>query len=155
MTQSAICVTREVPHNRSNYRAEQYDSDLGLYYLRARYYNPLNGRFLSRYPLDGHTWDPKTLHKYLYAGGDPINAFDPTGRDLSETVTLYARAIKKVLVAAPTIVAGLAGAIGCIATVLPDLMDVEIQDKEGFKQMEAACLGVALFNIAQGSASLF
>lgn len=24
--------------------------------------------------------DPKTLHKYLYAGGDPVNAKDPTGR---------------------------------------------------------------------------
>ena len=34
------------------YRGEQYDSDLGLYYLRARYYNPLTGRFLSRDPKD-------------------------------------------------------------------------------------------------------
>ncbi len=25
--------------------------------------------------------DPKTLHKYLYAGGDPVNLKDPTGRD--------------------------------------------------------------------------
>jgi RHS repeat-associated protein len=30
------------------YRGEQYDSDLNLYYLRARYYNPATGRFLSR-----------------------------------------------------------------------------------------------------------
>lgn len=30
--------------------------------------------------------DPKTLHKYLYAGGDPINAMDPSGRaELFET----------------------------------------------------------------------
>ncbi len=27
------------------YRGEQYDADLGLYYLRARYYNPATGRF--------------------------------------------------------------------------------------------------------------
>ena len=58
----------------ANYRAEQYDSDLSLYYLRARYYNPLTGRFLSRDPEDGKSVDPKTLHKYLYAGGDPVNA---------------------------------------------------------------------------------
>jgi RHS repeat-associated protein len=32
------------------YRGEQYHSDLGLYYLRARYYNPATGRFLSRDP---------------------------------------------------------------------------------------------------------
>ena len=31
--------------NEFLYRGEQYDSDLGLYYLRARYDNPLTGRF--------------------------------------------------------------------------------------------------------------
>ena len=66
--------------NNYLYRGEQYDSDLGLYYLRARYYNPATGRFLSRDPEDGKAFDPKSLHKYLYAGGDPVNAIDPTGR---------------------------------------------------------------------------
>jgi hypothetical protein len=47
----------------------------------ARYYNPLTGRFLSRDPEDGKSADPATLHKYLYAGGDPINGIDPSGRD--------------------------------------------------------------------------
>ena len=36
--------------NEFLYRGEQYDSDLGLYYLRARYYNPITGRFMSRDP---------------------------------------------------------------------------------------------------------
>jgi RHS repeat-associated protein len=66
--------------NNYLYRGEQYDSDLGLYYLRARYYNPGTGRFMSRDPEDGIDTDPKTLHKYNYAGGDPVNAIDPTGR---------------------------------------------------------------------------
>jgi RHS repeat-associated protein len=66
--------------NEFMYRGEQFDSDLGLYYLRARYYNPATGRFMSRDPLDGSGFDPKTLHKYLYAGGDPIDGIDPTGR---------------------------------------------------------------------------
>src|SRR5208283_4254930 len=64
------------------YRGEQYDSDLGLYYLRARYYNPQIGRFLTRDPEAGRIKAPATLHKYLYAGGDPVNRLDPTGRDL-------------------------------------------------------------------------
>ncbi len=58
----------------------QYDSDLGFYYLRARYYNPLTGRFMSRDPENGEIKVPATLHKYLYAGGDPVNATDPTGK---------------------------------------------------------------------------
>jgi RHS repeat-associated protein len=45
--------------NNYLYRGEQYDSDLGLYYLRARYMNPLTGRFLSRDPEGGSRFDPK------------------------------------------------------------------------------------------------
>lgn len=66
--------------NEMMYRGEQFDSDLGLYYLRARYYNLLTGRFMSRDPENGKLTDPKSLHKYLYAAGDPINLSDPTGR---------------------------------------------------------------------------
>ena len=37
--------------------------------------------------------DPKSLHKYLYAGGDPINMIDPTGRqDMIEYTLLIAKA---------------------------------------------------------------
>jgi RHS repeat-associated protein len=66
--------------NNYLYRGEQYDPDLGLYYLRARYYNPMTGRFVSMDPENGIVTDPRTLHKYLYANGDPINRIDPTGR---------------------------------------------------------------------------
>jgi RHS repeat-associated protein len=62
------------------YRGEQFDPDLGLYYLRARYYNQLTGRFVSRDAENGIPTDPKTLHKYVYADGDPVNWADPTGR---------------------------------------------------------------------------
>jgi RHS repeat-associated protein len=68
--------------NEFMYRGEQFDSDLGLYYLRARYYNPLTGRFMSRDPEDGNPINPATLHKYIYAGSNPVKYIDPTGRDL-------------------------------------------------------------------------
>lgn len=66
--------------NAYMYRGEAYDSDLGLYYLRARWMNPLTGRFMSRDPFDGYIDVPATLHKYLYAGCDPVNRRDPKGR---------------------------------------------------------------------------
>jgi RHS repeat-associated protein len=66
--------------NNYLYRGEQFDSDLGLYYLRARYYNPATDRFMSRDPEDGDEYSPASLHKYLYANGDPVNLADPTGR---------------------------------------------------------------------------
>ena len=48
----------------------------------ARYYNQTTGRFLSRDPEDGDAFDPTTLHKYLYASGDPVNGMDPRGREV-------------------------------------------------------------------------
>ena len=42
------------------------------------------GRFMSRDPEDGKAKDPATLHKYLYAGGDPVNRFDSSGRDFTD-----------------------------------------------------------------------
>ena len=61
------------------YRGGQYDPDLRLYYLRARYFNPLTGRFLTSAPVQGNTRNPRSLHPYLYVEGDPVRYVDPTG----------------------------------------------------------------------------
>jgi RHS repeat-associated protein len=61
------------------YRGEQYDPDLRLYYLRARYFNQLSGRFLTVAPELGAIAKPLSLHKYVYAESDPITKQDPTG----------------------------------------------------------------------------
>jgi len=62
------------------YSGEQYDPAAELYYLRARYYDPDTGRFISRDPLAGDPQDPLTLHPYLFAHDDPVNGLDPTGQ---------------------------------------------------------------------------
>jgi RHS repeat-associated protein len=61
------------------YRGQQFDADLGVYYLRARYYSPQRGRFLTRDTFDGNPAEPRSLHKYLYAQADPINQLDASG----------------------------------------------------------------------------
>jgi RHS repeat-associated protein len=48
----------------------------GLYYLGARYYNPESGSFVSSDPM----WNGGDPSYYSFAGGDPINGFDPDGR---------------------------------------------------------------------------
>jgi hypothetical protein len=50
-----------------------------MYYLRARYYNQDDGVFLGQDPAAGSPSDPRTFHRYLYAGADPVTNFDPTG----------------------------------------------------------------------------
>ena len=46
-----------------------------LYYYKARMYSPQLGRFMQRDPL-GYA---AGLNLYVYAGGDPVNARDPSG----------------------------------------------------------------------------
>jgi RHS repeat-associated protein len=50
------------------------DAESGLVYMRARYYEPWTGRFLSEDPaMDGANW-------YAYCDSDPINFADPQRR---------------------------------------------------------------------------
>jgi RHS repeat-associated protein len=62
------------------YRGEQYDPDMQLYYLRARYLNPTTGRLLSTDPARGDATSPFTLNRYNYADADPVDRIDPSGR---------------------------------------------------------------------------
>jgi RHS repeat-associated protein len=113
---NAVNVTGSTP-NVYLYRGEQYDPDLNLYYLRARYFNPLTGRFLSRDPAAGHLGIPATLHKYLYAGGNPVNSLDPSGRDPVEYVVLLGKAVKA---------AAVLDIVGCVVSIAGMLVDAEL-----------------------------
>jgi RHS repeat-associated protein len=67
--------------NHYRYTGEYWDADLGMYYLRARWYHPDLGRFWTMDTFEGHQSDPLSLHKYLYAHGDPVNNTDPSGHE--------------------------------------------------------------------------
>lgn len=73
-----VAKTGSTPNNYL-YCGEQWDADLGLYYLRARYLNPNTGRFWSMDSFSGNKQNPLSLHKYLYCSDGPINACDPSG----------------------------------------------------------------------------
>ncbi len=45
-------------------------------YMRARYYDPKVGRFVSEDPIG---FDGGTVNLYEYVGGNPVNWIDPTG----------------------------------------------------------------------------
>jgi hypothetical protein len=53
--------------------------------------------------LSGKLKDPKTLHKYLYAGGDPMNALDPTGHEI---LIEFAKSVAIAAVFVPTVICG-------------------------------------------------
>ncbi|MCI0711839.1 MAG: RHS repeat-associated core domain-containing protein [Chloroflexi bacterium] len=61
------------------YTGQQYDAGTGLYFLRARYYDPAIGRFLSQDPYLVNTGNPVELNRYVYTANNPVNYADPSG----------------------------------------------------------------------------
>jgi len=58
---------------------EQTNATLGLMYLRARYYDPQIGRFVSSDYFPGFTKDPQSSNSYTYAQNNPVMYKDPEG----------------------------------------------------------------------------
>jgi RHS repeat-associated protein len=61
------------------FTGEQVDDDLGLVYLRARYYGPKMGRFISKDRFAGFDEDMQSLNRYAYARSNPVMLADPSG----------------------------------------------------------------------------
>jgi len=61
--------------NRLLYAAREWDAETQLYYNRARYYDPVVGRFVSEDPLGLSAG----INLYTYASNDPLNGRDPSG----------------------------------------------------------------------------
>lgn len=57
------------------FAGREYDAETGLYYNRARYYDPQIGRFISEDPIG----IAGGMNPYTYAGNSPTNATDPSG----------------------------------------------------------------------------
>jgi RHS repeat-associated protein len=64
------------------FTGEQEDAAVGLVFLRARYYDPTTGRFISKDPWEGDLQRPLTLDPYLYVIDNPVNLIDPSGEVL-------------------------------------------------------------------------
>jgi RHS repeat-associated protein len=62
------------------YTGERQDPVTGLVYLRARWYHPQLGRFLTVDHYAAASTDPRTLHRYVYASDNPLNHLDPSGQ---------------------------------------------------------------------------
>ncbi len=62
--------------NRFLYGGQQYDAETEQYYLRARYYNPVIGRFMQE-----DTYRGDGLNLYAYCANNPVMYYDPSGRN--------------------------------------------------------------------------
>jgi len=85
------------------YAGYVWDSEIGLYYVSQRYYDPTVGAFISKDPIkaDGE------LSAYVYCAGDPIGRIDPTGlffRRIATGIRTVATAAARVFRPAATLV---------------------------------------------------
>ncbi|MBN2531531.1 MAG: RHS repeat-associated core domain-containing protein, partial [Spirochaetales bacterium] len=59
--------------NRFSYIGREFDEEINLYYVNARYYDATTGRFINVDPIqDGWNW-------YVYANNNPLKFTDPSG----------------------------------------------------------------------------
>ncbi len=70
---------KETVANEFKYAGETYDAETGLYYLKARYYDPNVGRFLNEDTVEGQIDNPLSLNIYGYVHNNPLMNVDPTG----------------------------------------------------------------------------
>ena len=70
-----------------SFTGKELDTEIGLFYYGARYYDPAVGRFISVDPLyfeqpEKDLADPQKLNLYAYALNNPVQNVDPDGRDV-------------------------------------------------------------------------
>jgi RHS repeat-associated protein len=79
---------------RMRFTGYTWDNETGLYYANARYYNPRDGRFISKDPLG---FDAGDTNVYRYVGNHPNWGRDPSGQAensiLGKLVTISVMAV--------------------------------------------------------------
>jgi RHS repeat-associated protein len=71
-------IIKETVENSIMFTGEPYDQS-GFVYLRARYYDPTVGRFVSSDKYKGEIAEPSSQNGYSYCGNNPVNYVDPSG----------------------------------------------------------------------------
>lgn len=95
----------ETVSNPYRYASYRYDAESGLYCCWNRYYAPALARFITRDIYPGELADPVSMNPYLYCGGDPVNAVDPSGMtkcQMCHDNSTYGRRNNNMLLVKPT-----------------------------------------------------
>ena len=72
--------------SRKGYTGHLKDSGSDLVYMKARFYDPVIGRFYSNDPVGFTASNPMMFNRYAYANNNPFNYIDPDGRNATEGI---------------------------------------------------------------------
>jgi len=67
--------------SRKGYTGHVKDDGADLVYMKARYYDPVIGRFYSNDPVGFTLGNPMMFNRYAYANNSPYLYIDPTGKN--------------------------------------------------------------------------
>ncbi|OOM15890.1 RHS repeat-associated core domain-containing protein [Clostridium saccharobutylicum] len=79
-----VLESKEEVHNGITYTGQQFDGITGQYYLRARFYNPVIGRFTQE-----DTYRGDGLNLYAYCKNNAVNYYDPSGYESASKARPY------------------------------------------------------------------
>jgi RHS repeat-associated protein len=138
--------------NDYRFTGQQLDVASGLYYLRARYYDPASARFLTRDSFRGWFANPQSQNPYAYVTNNPVFYVDPMGlwglRDLADA----AGKVGDVVGDAAGSVGDAAGTVGDVGGTLGDALgDLELDDLGYVDLNGTVCLGLCLTGGLQAS----
>ena len=101
--------------DRFLFTGREFDAETGLYYYRARHYDPHLGRFISQDPIG---FDGGDLNLYRYVGNSPENGTDPTGTIEFKTLAILVCGISSTVFFATPIALAIKNTFEEIAFVL-------------------------------------
>lgn len=84
-----ITLKEEQVHNPFRYSGELWDETTGLQYLRARWYDPSTGRFITEDSYTGQLDNPLSLNLYTYVLNNPLRFIDPSGNMATEPFEVH------------------------------------------------------------------
>ncbi len=98
--------------NTWRYASGYYDVSTGLYKFGIRYYDATTGRWTQRDPVGGSLQETVKVNPYVYAGDDPVNNVDPSGKDAIDCALIQAAEV--------LLLAGLIAGIAVSIATLPE-----------------------------------
>lgn len=82
--------------DRLGYTGHTSDVGTGLVYMKARFYDPVIGRFYSNDPVGFTASNPMMFNRYAYVNNNPYRYIDPSGKILEYSQELYGDDIEKI-----------------------------------------------------------